>query len=210
MKDYYSLALFVHVSGAIGAFISIGVWLVGLAALRRAQRVEQVRAIAWMIVVVSPIMVLSILLIVGAGLVMALSVWGLRTSWIAVALVSLVCMAPVGPLILDARMRRILAQAGTESLGPISTILVQETHSPMMATAAQALASLLLGIIALMTTKPALGSAILIMVAALLLGLLSGVPFWRATRFHSPHASHAADNATTDPFLRATFWTRRW
>ncbi|MEP7188999.1 MAG: hypothetical protein ABI901_07420, partial [Roseiflexaceae bacterium] len=99
----YPFALFLHVSGAIGAFVSIGVWLVGLAALRRAQRVEQVRAIAWLIIVVSPIMVISVLLIVGTGLVMALSVWGLATSWIAVALGTLALMAPVGPLILDRR-----------------------------------------------------------------------------------------------------------
>src|SRR4029453_15926658 len=77
MMSYYPFALFLHVSGAIGAFVSIGVWLVGLAALRRAQRVEQVRAIAWLIIVVSPLMVVSVLLIVGAGLAMALSVWGL-------------------------------------------------------------------------------------------------------------------------------------
>jgi hypothetical protein len=32
----YTLALFVHVSGAIGTFVSLGIWLFGLAALRRA------------------------------------------------------------------------------------------------------------------------------------------------------------------------------
>ena len=42
----YTIVLFLHVSGAIGYFISIGTWLFGLATLRRAQRVEQVRSIA--------------------------------------------------------------------------------------------------------------------------------------------------------------------
>src|SRR2546421_142438 len=123
MMRYYPLALFLHVSGAMGAFVSIGVWLVGLAALRRAQRVEQVRAIAWLLIAVSPIMVISVLLIIGAGLAMALSVWGLATSWIAVALGSLGLVAPVGPWILDTRMRTILAQAGAAPLGPISATL---------------------------------------------------------------------------------------
>jgi len=211
MIDYYSLALFVHVSGAIGAFISIGVWLVGLAALRRAERMEQVRAIAWMIIVISPIMVLSVLLIVGAGLVLALSVWGLRTSWIAVALGSLVLMAPVGPLILDARMRRILAQAGAEPHGSIPPTLVALTHHPIMASAAQTLVSLLFGIVFLMTTKPALlTTALLVMVAALALGLVSSVPFWRAVDPQSAHADDQPDSAAADPYLRTTFWTRRW
>jgi hypothetical protein len=99
--SWYGLALFVHVSGAIGAGISLGVWLIGLAALRRAQQVEQVRALAWLIIVVSPLMVFSVLLIIGAGLTMALRTWGLRTSWIAVALIGLAIMAPIGPLVLD-------------------------------------------------------------------------------------------------------------
>jgi hypothetical protein len=210
MMTYYPFALFLHVSGAIGAFVSIGVWLVGLAALRRAQRVEQVRAIAWLIIVVSPIMVFSVLLIIGAGLAMALSVWGLTTSWIAVALGTLVLMAPVGPLILDTRMRTILAQAGAEPVGPISTTLAAKTHNPVMGSAAQALACLLLGIVFLMTTKPALGSSILVMVVALLLGLLSSFSLWRAPRLHEAQISNEPDNATVDPYLRTTFWTRRW
>ena len=52
----YSLALFLHVSGAIGTFVSLGIWLFGLAALRRARLVEQVRALAWLIIIASPLL----------------------------------------------------------------------------------------------------------------------------------------------------------
>ncbi len=69
----YTIALFLHVSGAIGACVSVGIWLFGLSALRRAQRVEQVRAIAWLIIIASPLMVFSVLLLAAAGLDMALS-----------------------------------------------------------------------------------------------------------------------------------------
>ena len=41
----YNIVLFLHVSGAIGYFVSIGTWLFAFSALRRAQRVEQVRAL---------------------------------------------------------------------------------------------------------------------------------------------------------------------
>ena len=75
----YTIELFLHVSGAIGAFVSLGIWLFGLSALRRARRVEQVRAIAWLIIIASPLMVFSVLLIGVAGLEMALSTWGLQT-----------------------------------------------------------------------------------------------------------------------------------
>src|SRR5947209_2876576 len=55
------------------------IWLFGLSALRRARHVEQVRAIAWLIIIASPLMVFSVLLIGVAGLEMALSTWGLQT-----------------------------------------------------------------------------------------------------------------------------------
>ena len=59
----YTLALFLHVSGVIGIFGSLFIWLFGLAALRRARLVGQVRAIAWVIVLASPLMVGSVLLL---------------------------------------------------------------------------------------------------------------------------------------------------
>ncbi len=36
----FDIDLILHVSGAIGAFISVGIWLFGLSALRRAQRAD--------------------------------------------------------------------------------------------------------------------------------------------------------------------------
>jgi hypothetical protein len=103
-----------------------------------------------------------------------------------------------------------LAQAGAEPVGPISATLAAKIHNPVMGSAAQTLASLLLGIVFLMTTKPALGSAILVMVVAFLLGLLSSIALWRAARLHEARTSDEPDNATADPYLRTTLWTRRW
>jgi len=101
----YSLVLFVHVSGAIGTFVSLGIWLFGLAAMLRAKLVEQVRALAWLIIIASPLMVLSVLLLGLAGIEMALTTWGLSTPWIAVSLVSVVLIGPIGAFVLGPRMR---------------------------------------------------------------------------------------------------------
>src|SRR5436305_10775658 len=135
----YTLALFLHVCGAIGAFVSLGIWLFGLSALRRARHVEQVRAIAWLIIIASPLMLFSVLLIGVAGLEMALSAWGLQTPCIAVALVSFVLMAPIGPFVLDLRMRSIIAMAGMATEGPLHDALVQRTHDSIQARAKLAL-----------------------------------------------------------------------
>jgi predicted integral membrane protein DUF2269 len=208
--NLYTLALFLHVSGAIGACVSLGIWLFGLAALRRARRLEQVRALAWLIIVASPLMVFSALLIALTGLDMALSTWGLETGWIVVALVSFVLMAPVGPFLLAARMYAILAQTREEPDGPLSAELDRRIHDPIMGTAANTLATVLLGIIFLMTTKPQLVTSLLVMVIAFLLGLFSSLPFWRAAHIRSRRTSAHASSADGDPFLKKTIWTRRW
>jgi hypothetical protein len=206
----YTLALFVHVSGAIGAFVSLGIWLFGLAALRRARRVEQVRAIAWLVIVASPLMVVSVLLLGLAGFAMALSTWGLLTPWIAVSLVIVVLIGPIGAFVLDPRMRTILAEAQEVPDGPLPDHLHTRTHDPILGTAASTLTTLLLGIVFLMTTKPEPFIALLVMGIALVLGLLVSLPVWSAARRRIPHTAPSESHNEVDPFLRKTLWTRRW
>jgi hypothetical protein len=96
----YTIVLFLHVSGAIGYFVSIGTWLFGLVSLRRARRVEQVRSLIHLIGLPGPLFGISVLLILVAGLFMTFTAWSLQTSWIAVALVSLVLVAPLGTVLI--------------------------------------------------------------------------------------------------------------
>jgi hypothetical protein len=206
----YTLALFVHVSGAIGTFVSLGIWLFGLAAMRRARLVEQVRALAWLVIVASPLLVLSVLLLGLAGFEMALSTWGLLTPWIAVSLVIVVLIGPIGAFVLDPRMRTIFAEAQEAPDGPLPDHLNTRTHDPILGTAASTLTTLLLGIVFLMTTKPSLVSAILVMGVALFLGPLVSLPIWYAARRRIQHTAAPGSHTEVDVFLRKTIWTRRW
>jgi Predicted integral membrane protein (DUF2269) len=199
--NWYDLALFFHVSGVIGVWITLGVWLFGLAALRRAQRVEQVRALAWLIIVATPFMLLNLALLGVAGFYMALTVWGLQTDWIVVSLVSMLLIGPIGAFVLDRRMHTILAQARETMDGPLSSALAARVRDPLLVTGAQTMAAILLGNVFLMTTKPPFSVALLVMGGAVLLGILSNLPVrWRAT----PSA------ASADPFQRQSIWTRRF
>ncbi|HEX5546985.1 MAG TPA: DUF2269 family protein [Ktedonobacterales bacterium] len=180
MSDY-SIVKFLHVSGAIGYFVALGTLLFGLAALRRARRVEHVRVLADLIRRLTPLFNISILLLLAAGLYMTFTVWSFQTGWIAVALVSLVIIVPVAAVTVQSRMRVIAQLASEAPDGPLPSELLARTHDPVFLTTPLTAMALLLGIVFLMTNKPTLSVAILVMALALILGLASGVLVARST-----------------------------
>ncbi|HEY1388730.1 MAG TPA: DUF2269 family protein [Ktedonobacterales bacterium] len=181
MSDY-SIVKFLHVSGAIGYFVALGTLLFGLAALRRARRVEHVRVLADLIRRLTPLFVFSILLLLSAGLYMTFTVWSFQTSWIAVALVSLAVIVPVAMVTVQSRMR-VIAQLTRETPdGPLPPELLARTHDPVFLTTPLTAMALLLGIVFLMTNKPTLSVALLVMALALVLGLASSVLVARSKR----------------------------
>jgi hypothetical protein len=177
----YTIVLFLHVIGAIGYFISMGIWLFGFTAIRRAQRVEQVRTLAHLIGRLGPLFGISVLLILATGLYMAITAWGLLTSWVLVALISLILIAPLGTAFIEPRRRAIDRLAQDAPDGPLPQSLEQRTHDPVLLTALQTVTTLLLGIVFLMTNKPSLIGSFIVMAVALVLGLASGALVSRAT-----------------------------
>ena len=93
----YTVILFLHIVGAIGYFLGIGLWLFILLGWRRMQRVEQVRSLIHLNDLSAPFAAASAVLLLGTGLYLALTAWSLLTSWILVALISLLLMVPTDP-----------------------------------------------------------------------------------------------------------------
>jgi uncharacterized membrane protein len=178
----YTIVKFLHVVGAIGYFVAMGTLLFGLVALQRARRVEQVRVLAEFVGRLAPFFNLSILLLLLAGLYMTVTVWGFETGWIDVALVSLLVIVPIAALTVQSRLRVIARLAHEEADGPLSADLVARTHDPTILTTPRIVVALLLGIVFLMTTKPALPVSLLVMAIALVLGLAWGMLAARMSR----------------------------
>jgi multisubunit Na+/H+ antiporter MnhG subunit len=179
----YNLALFVHVVGAIGAFIGVSVWLFAALALRRAQDVGQVRALTSLIQPSGVVTIVSILLLGVAGFYMALTVWGEQATWIIVATISFLLLAPFGAFVIDPRLRAVAKAAAAAPDGPLPTALAVRTRDPLVGIGLSVYVGVLLGIVFLMTNKPPLDVAILAMVVATVLGLVSGLLLWWAGRF---------------------------
>ncbi|GHO61191.1 hypothetical protein KSC_000830 [Ktedonobacter sp. SOSP1-52] len=172
----YTIVLFVHIIGAIGYFLSIGSWLFILVGLRRAQRVEEVRALMYVNDLSVPFGDGSGLVLLIAGLYLALSVWSLLTSWILVALISLILILPTNAVLIGPRRRALIKQLEHSAPeGKISLALSQHIYNPILWTTSQTTAVLLLGIVFLMTTKPDLGGSLIVMAVALVFGLLSSL-----------------------------------
>src|SRR5207302_4713728 len=159
---------------AIGYFVGMGTWLFGLATIRRAQRVEQVRSLVQLVGLSGPLFGISVLLLLAAGLYMALTAWSLLTGWIVVGLISLVLLAPLGTALLEPRRRVIDRLARTAPDGPLPEELERCIRDPVLLAAPQTLTALLLGVVFLMTTKPSLVGSIIVMAIALVLGLVWG------------------------------------
>jgi hypothetical protein len=178
----YTLMLFVHVVGAIGTFLGVGVWLFAALALGRARQVGQVRALTSLIQPSGVLAVVSILLLGGAGFYMAITVWGERATWIIVATISFLLLAPFGVFVIDPRLRAIEKAAAVAPDGPLPATLASRAHDPVTGIGLSTYIGVLLGIVFLMTNKPPLTGSILAMLVALGLGLASGALVWWAAR----------------------------
>ncbi len=169
----YPIAVFVHVVGALGLFVAMGLEWVVVARVRLAETAEQARdwlrlleVIRWL----SPASMAAILL---AGIYMAATFWG-GVGWIVVAVVALLLLPPLGALTLR-RLPRITQDIAGET-GPLSATRRHQLGDPLFTVSIQVRTTIALGIVFLMTNKPDMvGSAVAIAVAVVL-GLAASWP----------------------------------
>jgi hypothetical protein len=178
----YTLALFLHIVGAIGTFIGVSTWLFVAVALWRAQRVTQVRALSGLIQSSAVLTIVSIQFLGVAGFYMAITVWGKRATWIIVATICFLLLAPFGPFIIDPRLLAMGGAAATSHDGKLPAAGSSRTRDPLVGLGLWTYVGALLGIVFLMTNKPPLGTAISAMVVATALGLATGLLVWWAVR----------------------------
>jgi hypothetical protein len=172
--NFYSIALFLHILGALGFFVALGLEWTSLRRMRGATTFEQVRE--WMGIANSAqrVGMPSMLLILISGFYMMATAWG-GVAWIIVALGTLVLLVVLGLALTGPRMAAI-GRAVTGEHGPVSATLHSLLHDPILWISMQTRAALALGIVFLMTVKPELGGALLTTGVALVLGLASGLP----------------------------------
>ena len=164
----YSIALFFHVVGALGFFIALGLEWFTLMQLQRTTTVEQV--VDWFSVTnrLRGLAGISMLIILIAGGYMTFAAWG-GADWIEVAFGAMLLQGAVAGILTTPRMRA-LQKATADAHGPLSSEQASLLHHPLLSVSLWSRIGLALGIIFLMTVKPALVASLVVIVVGTVVG----------------------------------------
>jgi hypothetical protein len=172
----YQTALFLHILGALGFFIAVGIFYAAVLGVRRAQSAGSIKLWTGAAAGVSRILFpISFLVIVIAGIYMVVSRWGGGAQWAGVALIAFIILGVAATFIQGRRMATLgKSAAGESDSAPVTGVLWTQAHDPVTWVSVNASAAFAIGIVYLMTLKPdALGSVIALLIA-LVVGLVLG------------------------------------
>jgi hypothetical protein len=174
MMNSYSIALFLHVVGALGFFVALGLEWMSLQQLQRISTAEQLREWFQNSRGMRGLGGISMLVLLGAGIYMTIIAWG-GADWIGVAFGSVILMGVLGGVLSGPRMAAIQRSMGDET-GNISSTLYQLIHHPLISLSIRLRIGMALGIVFLMCVKPTLVESLITMGIATVLGLALALP----------------------------------
>lgn len=180
MLTTYTLALFLHVCGALGLTIGFCTGFFNLLALRRAGDGAQVLIIGSVMALIDPLQIAGGLLALLTGFFLTAQGWTFTTGWIDVSFASYVLLAALNGAIVQRQRRTLISLARQTPTGPLSAEIVQRLHQPLLGIGLVTQLSLLVAVVFLMTTKPSLLIALVAVALALVAGSGGGL-LWRKT-----------------------------
>jgi hypothetical protein len=183
IMNTYSIALFLHITGALGFFIVLGLEWIGLAQIRSARLPEEARAILETVKRADRLGAASMLTALVTGFYMMLTVWG-AAPWLLVMLGSLVLEIALFVAIAVPRMKALEQALSTEK-GTISQSFYNLANHPLLWISVRTRVAIVLGFIFLKIVKPDLGWSLLAISIAISLGLASSLPVLPSKRLAS-------------------------
>lgn len=180
MNSYSTIALFLHIVGALGVSAALGLEWTGLWQIRSAVLPEQ--ALTWMGIFksVRKVGFISMLTTVITGIYMIVTYWGGK-PWIVVTMGSLILMIVLAQVLTTPRMAAI-GRAVAREKGSVSQAFRKLVNDPMLLISIQTRVAIVIGIIFLKIAKPDLGGSLLIIGVSIVLGFASAWPMHRPVR----------------------------
>ena len=170
---WYTLALFVHILGAIGLFVAVSLIVVAFVRMRQASTIEQVQEWAAVANLAGKSLIFISLVILAPALYMVITAWGFTTPWVMASLITFVVLSIMGATMNGRNIERIVAIAKATSPGPVPDELRTQLMAPRLWLAEGVRLMLLVGILYLMAMKPDMLFSLLILVGMLILGTIS-------------------------------------
>ena len=165
------LLVFLHVTSAMGIVAGLGIEGWALVQFRASRTMSDARVALGSTRHVQRFMGLSMLTAIVTGMYLATAYWRWQGAWMGVALLTIVIMAIVGGFMTGRPTARVLRTVGEPRAEEIAAVQRVLSLSYVIRL------GLFLGIVFLMTTKPASGAiALLVVVIAAASGILGGLP----------------------------------
>jgi len=171
---WYTLALFVHILGAIGLFVAVSLIVVAFVRMRQASTLEQVREWAAVANLAGKSLIFISLVILAPALYMVIIAWGFTTPWVMASLITFIVLSTMGATMNGRTIERVVATAQAASPGIVPNELRTQLMAPQLWLAEGVRLMLLIGILCLMTMKPDILFSLLILGGMLILGIVLG------------------------------------
>jgi len=172
--NIYSTALFLHIVGALGLSLALGLEWTGLWQLRGAVHPEEIRAWMGILKNTNRVGFPSMLTAVITGFYMLFVVWG-WVPWITVTLGSLVIVIVLSAALTRPRMMAV-GRALAAKNGPGTQTFTDLVNHPILWISIQTRLAVVLGIVFLKIVKPDLAGSLLTIGVAIVFGIGSALP----------------------------------
>ena len=171
--NFYVLVLFLHILGAVGLFLGLGMEGTTLRFLNRASTTEQVLSWQTSMKLLRITFSSSTVLLLLSGIYMVERIWG-WTGWVIIGLIILVVLAGQGSM--TGKKIGDLMKSLSKSNGSLSVEIKEKLSTPFLLKAFKIKIFIVAGTIFIMTLKADWIVSIATIVIAFLIGLLiSGV-----------------------------------
>ncbi len=172
--DLESIDLFLHIAGALGIFVALGLEWTGLRQLQSALTFEQVRSWMGTLKNVRKMGFASMLVTVITGIYMMITDVG-ATAWIIVTIGSLALVIALAQVLTAPRMKAIGRTLAAEK-GQLSAVYRTLVTDTILRISIQTRVAIVLGLVFLKIAQPELVGSLLTIGAAIVIGVASALP----------------------------------
>jgi hypothetical protein len=180
IMSIFSIALFLHIVGALGVSVALGLEWIGLSQIRRSTVPQQIRAILGLVESTTRFGFISMLTTFITGIYMVWTAVG-WVPWILVVLGALILLIVLTRALTTPRMAAVARTLATEKES-VSQTCRNLMDDSVLWVSLQTRVAVVLGIIFLKIVTPNLGGSLLTIVIALIIGIASAMPMSRRAR----------------------------